>query len=311
MSRSNAARAAAARRRASARQPSDAQRVAIQRKLEAQRAAERRERNRRNAIIAVVTAVVVIAALIGIKFAIGSTKAAPPQSASATVTATVVKQATGVPAATLATVGAGSANALPVVVKNTPVLTSANKPEVLYMGYEWCPFCAAERWAAVVALSRFGTFTGLQLTTSASNDTDPNTHTFTFANAKYTSQYLTFVTVEMQNGQRQTLQTPTSAEQSLLSKYDAPPYSSSQGGLPFYDFGNQYVEVDGSTYDPNILAGQDWSQIASQLATASSADAKAIDGSANVMTGIICKLTNNQPSTVCQAPSITALAGKL
>ncbi|HEY3868600.1 MAG TPA: DUF929 family protein [Actinocrinis sp.] len=310
MSRSNATRAAAARRRAAARQPSEAQRIAVQRKIEAQRAVERRERNRRNAIIAVVSAIVVIAALVGIKLAVGSSAAAP-QTAGATVTATVVKQATGVPAATLAAVGAGTANALPVVVKNTAVLKSGTKPEVLYMGYEWCPFCAAERWAAVVALSRFGTFTGLSLTTSASNDTDPNTHTFTFANAKYTSQYIAFVTVEMQNGQRQTLQSPTSAEQSLLSKYDAPPYSSSTGGLPFYDFGNQYVEVDGSTYDPGVLAGQDWSQIASQLGTASSKDAKAIDGSANVMTGIICKLTGNQPSAVCTAPSITALAGKL
>ena len=310
MSRSNAARAAAARRKAAVRQPSEAQRIAVQRKIEAQRAVERRERNRRNAIIAIATALVLIVALVVIKVAIGASKSAAPQTADPTVTATVVKQATGVSAATLATVGAGTSDNPPAQVKNTAMLTVSGKPEVLYMGYEWCPFCAAQRWAAVVALSRFGTFSGLQLTTSASNDEDPSTHTFTFANAKYTSQYLTFVTVEMQNGQRQTLQSPTSAQQALLTKYDAPPYSSSTGGLPFYDFGNQYVS-SGSSYDPGALSGQDWSQIASELNTPTSADAKAIDGSANVMTGVICKLTDNQPSAVCNAPSITKLSGKL
>ena len=38
-----------------------------------------------------------------------------------------------------------------------PALTSGGKPEILYVGAEYCPYCAAERWAMVVALSRFGT----------------------------------------------------------------------------------------------------------------------------------------------------------
>ncbi len=32
------------------------------------------------------------------------------------------------------------------------------KPEVLFVGAEFCPFCAAERWPLIVALSRFGHF---------------------------------------------------------------------------------------------------------------------------------------------------------
>ncbi len=35
------------------------------------------------------------------------------------------------------------------------------KPEVLFVGAEFCPFCAAERWPLIVALSRFGRFTAL------------------------------------------------------------------------------------------------------------------------------------------------------
>ncbi len=40
------------------------------------------------------------------------------------------------------------------------------------MGAEYCPFCAAQRWAMVNAFSRFGTFTGLTTTHSSSTDTD-------------------------------------------------------------------------------------------------------------------------------------------
>ena len=36
------------------------------------------------------------------------------------------------------------------------------------MGAEYCPYCAAQRWAMIVALSRFGTFSGLTTVHSAS-----------------------------------------------------------------------------------------------------------------------------------------------
>src|SRR5262245_32109496 len=35
-------------------------------------------------------------------------------------------------------------------------LLDAGGPVVFFMGAEWCPFCASERWALVEATSRFG-----------------------------------------------------------------------------------------------------------------------------------------------------------
>jgi hypothetical protein len=32
---------------------------------------------------------------------------------------------------------------------------------MLYIGAEYCPYCAAERWPLVMALSKFGTFSNL------------------------------------------------------------------------------------------------------------------------------------------------------
>ena len=109
---------------------------------------------------------------------------------------------------------------------------------MLYMGAEYCPYCAAERWAMVVALSRFGTFSGLSTVHSASTERDdlPEQPTWTFASSTYTSKYAdvhpgrepTNIRLESNAGYT-ALQTPTAAQQALLTKYDAPPYVPSTG----------------------------------------------------------------------------------
>src|SRR5215471_17073708 len=46
---------------------------------------------------------------------------------------------------------------LPFTPGSGAPLTSGGKPEMLYIGAEYCPYCAAMRWSMAVALSRFGT----------------------------------------------------------------------------------------------------------------------------------------------------------
>jgi hypothetical protein len=230
----------------------------------------------------------------------------------------VVNQTISVPAAALDAVGSGSGQVTgpPFTIKgNQSPLTSGGKPEMLYMGAEYCPFCAAERWAMVVALSRFGTFSGLATTHSASvngagqQEVYPNTSTWTFRNATYTSNYLTFQSVELDtnipNPATQgytTLQTPTAAQQALINKYDNstydPPLGNNTGSIPFIDFGNKYM-IAGASYSPQVLAGKTWAQIAAALKTPSSPIARAVDGTANYITAAICQLTGNQPASAC------------
>ena len=64
-------------------------------------------------------------------------------------------------------------------------------------------------------------------------------------------------------------------------------------------------------YDPAVLKGLTWSQIAADLHNPSSPVAQGVLGGANYITAAICKMTNNQPASVCAAPSITAVAGGL
>ena len=178
---------------------------------------------------------------------------------------------------------------------------------MLYMGAEYCPYCAAERWAMVVALSRFGTFHGLSATHSAAKngagtaEPYPDTSTFTFYGSTYTSNYVTFTPVEMNTnipdpgtGFYSTLQTPTAEQQALLTKYD----SANNGAIPFIDYGNKFLSV-GASYDPGVLSGLAWSQIAGDLHNADSPVAKGALGAANYMTAAICSLTGDQPASAC------------
>src|ERR1022692_2680636 len=197
-------------------------------RIVAQRAAARKAEIRNRIFItggSILAVVVVVVAFIIIKASQNSAKTGSGTSATgAALPASVIKDITAVPAATLNAIGPGSTVSKAVTSISGSALTSAGKPEVLYIGAEYCPYCATERWAMAVALSRFGTFTGLRGIHSISTDVDPNTPTLTFYKSTYTSKYLVFMPVEETTVSKAALQTPTAAQQALLAKYDSPPY---------------------------------------------------------------------------------------
>ena len=292
-------------------------------RIAAQRAAEQAQVRKRRlylaggsiiAVIAVVVAFVLASSNGGSSGAAPGSTAAPPTGSDVT---SVVGQLTSVPASTLDQVGAGTTQANPTSITG-PALTSGGKPEVLYIGAEYCPYCAAERWAMIVALSRFGTFSGLAPIRSAAKDGGGNaepyplTPTWTFAKSSFTSSYLTFTAVEgytnipdKATGFYTVLQTPTAAQQALLNKYDA----AYQGAIPFIDYGNKFLSV-GASYNPALLSGLTWAQIAADLHDPTSAVAKSVLGTANFATAAICSLTGNQPASACTS-TVRALQAKI
>jgi len=289
-------------------------------RIAAQRAAERRAEQRRRILIAAGSIIAVVAIVVA--FIVVKANSKPPASNTASngptgaARASVVSDLTSVPASTTDKIGngGGQVNATPKPVTNGTPLTANGKPEMLYMGAEYCPYCAAERWAMIQALSRFGTFSGLSTVHSASvngagqAEPYPNTPTFTFHGSTYTSKYLTFTPVETQTnipdkttGTYTLLETPTKDQQALLTKYDAPPYvpSGSEGAIPFIYFGGKYI-IAGASYNPQVLAGLSWSKIASEVKNNPNSDvAKAVVGTANYITAAICKMTGNQPASAC------------
>jgi thiol-disulfide isomerase/thioredoxin len=226
--------------------------------------------------------------------------------------AAVVQAVTQVSPQVISAVKTGGQTDPLVATPKTALLTGpSGKPEFLYIGAEYCPFCAAERWSVIVALSRFGTFSNLHLTTSSSTDVYPDTPTFTFYGSHYSSPYIDFVSVEQTTRDPNTpLQTPTAQEQQLLAEYDAPPYTQNAGGIPFLDIANQYV-ASGAGYSPQLLAGLSQQDVAARLRNPNDPVTQAIVGNANYLTAAICRITNNQPGNVCTAGPIPQIEQQL
>jgi hypothetical protein len=261
--------------------------------------------------VVIVGLIVVLFIMLGTR---GGTETLTPAPANVVQAVTQVSPTVG------STVGTGGLpNPLHATSANMPILKdSGGKPVVLYIGANFCPFCAAQRWSIIVALSRFGTFSNLHLTTSAANDSFPNTNTFTFYKSTYTSPYIDFQSVETNTNQPNglggytSLESLTDAQQKLLDTYDAPPYTPQQqaGGIPFLTIGNQYIALS-SGFSPQVLQGQSWQEISSALSNPQSLMTQYIVGNANYLTAAICSTTNNQPANVCSAPTITQIQAQL
>jgi hypothetical protein len=289
-----------------ASKPSRQKQAAAQRALAA--AARDREQRRRRwlTVVAPVGVVVlVLVALVAVKLT--SNSGAPKSGAPARAAAdAVITKVTNVPAATADAIGAGAVQALPKAIADP--LTADGKARVLYVGGEFCPYCAAERWALTIALSRFGTFTGLGQTTSSPNDRPASIATLTYHGATYTSDLVSFTGAELQsnevvNGQYATLDTLAPADAQRFERYGG-------GAYPFVDIGGKYT-VKGASYDPGVLQGKTHEQIAAALADPGSATARAVVGTANVLTAAICATTGERPAAVCSAPGVTAARARL
>ena len=210
-------------------------------------------------------------------------------------------------------------------LKPQSALTRDGKPLIVYMGSNFCPYCAATRWPLTVALTRFGSFKGLHITASGpAPEPYPDTPTLSFYGSTYTSPYITFLpteqctdiassststAVENCNGYKP-LQSLSPTARKVFLEYAFPPYVSStyEGGIPFVDFGNKFIE-DGAFIGPSILAGLTHVQIARSLGNPVASPAQTILVAANFYTAAICKLTNNKPDSVCKM-SVVKLAAK-
>jgi hypothetical protein len=259
----------------------------------------------------IVTAVVVVIGVALVAAVASGSKSAKPATPAP---ATLVAKVSSIPATVFTKVKAGISTAGPKPI-SAPALTANGKPLVLYVGAEYCPYCATERWPMVIALSRFGSFSKLGSTHSSSTDVFPNTATFSFHGSSYRSQWIAFTGLETQTNQRQgdgyaPLDKLTAEQEQIFATYDAPPYTTSSRGIPFIDFGGKYL-ISGVTYDPSVLSGKSANDIADALADPTTSISQGAVGAANTFTAAICSLTAGQPASVCNTPVIREIATTL
>jgi hypothetical protein len=282
-------------------------------------------RRSRTAVFAWGAIVVIILGVVGLV-----TYALTHVSTPATVTQTaltspaVLAAVSTVPPATFDAVGvsvSGVDLTAPRVVAGQRQLTSGGLPEVLAVGAEYCPFCAAERWPLVVALARFGHFTVLHDATSSAQSVFPGTPTFSFDGVRYTSRYLALTGIELfsdqigPDGTFIRIARLSPAESALVASFTGDPGSGS-GSAPFVDVAGRMVATT-SAFSPALLAGLSQSQVADDVAkpTATSGTApsgtgpalpvgQAILAAANQLTAGMCAATAQQPAAVCRSRGV-------
>ena len=264
---------------------------------------------------AVVLVLVVVGVLVGISQTSSTTTKGvyyPPKP----VPATVLHEITHVPASAYNASGTGISGLVypPTVEKGQKLLTFDGKPGVFVMLGEFCPYCAAERWATIASLSRFGTFSGLKTMQSSPVNVYPKTQTFTFKTTTYTSPYLSAKLVEVYGqdkatGKHSVITKLTKREVALVKKYDVGGTTRS-GTIPFSDWGNKVVFA-GASYNPNPLQGLSRTTIAASLKNPKNAVTKLILGASNYMSAAVCSIDGGKPGSVCTSAGVKAAAKAL
>ena len=264
---------------------------------------ERRARTRTYAIFSIALVVVIVGVLVIVKVAGGGSgsgsgtvdQASPP--AGTPIPAATLAKLQSVPISTLAAAPTSGIVTTPQSV-NGATLRANGKPEMLFIGAEFCPHCAAERWALYVALSKFGTFSPQPGRIHSANE-DGDVPTLTFYGTTYTSPYFTFTPVEVYTNKPQgdgyaPLQTPTAAQLTLWQKANG-------SSFPFVDFGGKEV-LPSAQYLFTPLEGLPFSTVAAQVGDNSTDIGANIDASAAQLIATICgSLSNQEPASVCSA----------
>ncbi|HKZ61023.1 MAG TPA: DUF929 family protein [Nitrososphaera sp.] len=189
-------------------------------------------------------------------------------------------------------------------ITNEPLKRQSGKSLVFFMGAGFCPFCAAERWAIVNALSNFGKWEGLVETASADHDEKYlNIPTVSFTRAKYDGDYVEFVGRETADRNFEPLQELGEKDYEILDTFNPDQI------IPFLLIDGQFMQA-GAGYSPQILEGMDHAKVRAELTNPASRVGKAMKTEIDNITALVCKSTAGK-GDVCNSDNIKNLAGKI
>ena len=132
------------------------------------------------------------------------------------------------------------------------------KVSFIYYGALDCSYCAMERWAIVMALSQFGSFSNLTTVTSS----EDNIGTYNFAGANYNSTKVDFQSYELYDNNHNFLENMSGVGLFFFNKYDS-------GPIPFLCVAGSIFKLGaGSSFDVNSFTNQPFATIKSQVDSA-------------------------------------------
>jgi len=176
------------------------------------------------------------------------------------------------------------------------------KLTVFFMGAEYCPYSAAERWAIVRSLQKFGQWQGLKQTISAARD-QPflNLPTYDFTEATYNSPHIEFVARETKDREFKPFQKLLKTEEKIVRKHDP------KKEIPFLLLGGRFMQI-GSGFPPKIFIGHTFRQTETELKKVESEIRKTIDEEANIITALLC--LSGLPPELCKEAGTAQLVAQ-
>lgn len=194
------------------------------------------------------------------------------------------------------------------------VPTRGGKPLVLFVGSLFDAPSAAERWALVKALSRFGTFRGL--TSTASNPAVRGqakipVPTYNLSRASYSSPYLTFAHVDIQDFWAKPLQKLSPADDALVRRFQFLPvlivgdYFLSRPMVAPQEFVDRRKRPYTFQHVRSALA-RNYNKL--NLLGQLTSD---INAETNIQVALICHLDGGRPASICGTPTVRALVKRL
>jgi len=196
--------------------------------------------------------------------------------------------------------GSGSAYLKDVQNYSGYPFSTNGRPILVFVGADYCMYCAIQRWSLVMALLRFGNFTGLDYMYSSVSD--GNYATFTFSNSSYHSNYIVFQPYEVYDRAGNALKT-------LPTNYTSVFQAVGKSSFPFLNFNDEFT-ISGAILDPSILGTMNQTKIISSIQAGGTLGSE-IRESANLITAVICKTTGGSPESVCGQSSISTVTDAL
>lgn len=178
----------------------------------------------------------------------------------------------------------------------------SGKLYVFFMGAEYCPYSAAERWAIVRSLQKFGQWEGLKQTMSAARDEQfLNLPTYDFTKATYSSPHIEFASRETKDRDFKPLQKLLKTEEKLVRKFNP------KKEIPFLLIGGRFMQI-GAGFSPKIFIGHTFRQTETELKKIESDIRKTIDDEANIISALMC--VSGLPPEVCKETAVAELVSQ-
>ena len=177
--------------------------------------------------------------------------------------------------------------------------TPGSQVTFVYVGGEFCPYCAMERWAIVMALEHFGNFSGIQYYFSS----EDNIPTIDFTKISYTSNIVDFQHVEVYDNKQNNFQTLNDYQNTLYTKYGT-------GSIPFICIGGKYFQSGaGGSLNLNSFSNIDGNQVQQQIDSGSGNLYQQVSTESSYMVSIINNLLTSQNSSTTSTTTTSSSTG--